>query len=76
MLLELCRKGVLRETGYKWIQRNAMRFWDEGADFLQLIIDDPDIRQHLSEKEIRETFDYREKIKYVDVVFDRVFGQH
>ena len=28
LLLELCRKGVLSETAYKCIQRNAMRVWD------------------------------------------------
>jgi adenylosuccinate lyase len=74
LLLELCRKGVLRETAYKWVQRNAMRVWDEDADFLELILDDPDIRQHLTESEIRKNFDYREKIKHVDVVFKRLFG--
>jgi len=75
LLLELCRKGVLRETAYGWIQRNAMRVWDEGADFLELILRDPDIRNYMSEEEIRKNFDYREKIKHVDVVFQRLFGE-
>ncbi len=75
LLLELCRKGVLRETAYKWIQRNAMRVWDEDADFLELILNDPDICQHLTNEEIRKNFDYQEKIKHVDVVFQRLFGE-
>lgn len=74
LLLELVRKGVLRETAYSWIQRNAMRVWDEHADFQQLILADPDIRKHLSEEEIRKVFNLQEKLKYVDVVFARVFG--
>ncbi|UCF35568.1 MAG: adenylosuccinate lyase [Acidobacteriota bacterium] len=75
LLLELCRKGVLREEGYLWIQRNAMRVWDEKADFQGLILEDPDIRQYLSEAEIRTCFDVQAKIKYVDTVFKRVFGR-
>jgi adenylosuccinate lyase len=76
LLLELCRKGVLRETAYKWVQRNAMRVWDENADFLTLILNDPDVRQYMSEEEVRRNFDYREKIKHVEVVFDRLFGKN
>jgi adenylosuccinate lyase len=75
LLLELARRGVLRETAYEWIQRNAMRVWDEKADFLNLVLSDEDIRGHLTETEIRRCFDHREKLKYVDAVFERVFGR-
>lgn len=73
LLLELVRKGVLRETAYQWVQRNAMRVWDEKADFLELVLADEDIRRHLSEKEIRQTFDWRQALRNVDRVFQRVF---
>lgn len=75
LLLELARKGVLRETAYQWIQRNAMRVWDEGEDFRSLILTDPDIREHLTEDEVLRTFDYGERLKHVDRVFERVFGE-
>jgi adenylosuccinate lyase len=75
LLLELVRKGVLRETGYQWIQRNAMRVWDEGADFKSLILSDEDIRRHLTEEEINRTFNLTEKLKYAPTVFQRVFGE-
>ena len=73
LLLELVKKGVLREDAYLWVQRNAMKVWDEGADFLGLILADSDIRKHLTEEEIRRTFDLQEKTKHVDQVFRRVF---
>ena len=73
LLLEIVKKNVLREDAYIWVQRNAMKVWDEGADFLQLVLADPDIRAHLSEEEILKTFDLREKTKYIDQVFARVF---
>ncbi|HRR25787.1 MAG TPA: adenylosuccinate lyase [Acidobacteriota bacterium] len=73
LLLELVRRGVLRETAYQWVQRNAMRVWDEKADFLELVLADEDIRRHLSEEEIRQTFDWRQALRNVDRVFQRVF---
>src|SRR5205814_5179792 len=33
LLLALTQAGVAREQAYEWVQRNAMRAWDEGADF-------------------------------------------
>lgn len=73
LLLELVKRGVLREDAYVWVQRNAMRVWDEGADFLELVLADPDIREHLTEEEVRKTFDLKEKTKYISQVFARVF---
>lgn len=74
LLLELVKKDILREEAYLWVQRNAMKVWDEGADFLELLLTDPDIRRNLTEDEIRRTFDLKEKTKHVDQVFRRVFG--
>jgi len=73
LLLELVKKGVLREDAYMWVQRNAMQVWDEGADFLKLLLADVDIRNHMTEEEIRKTFNLQEKTKHVDQVFRRVF---
>jgi len=75
LLLELTKKGVLREEAYLWVQRNSMRVWDEGADFQTLIMEDPDIRAHMSEEEVRQTFDLENKLRHVDVIFQRVFGE-
>jgi adenylosuccinate lyase len=33
VLLELARRGVSREQAYEWVQRNAMRSFDEQRDF-------------------------------------------
>src|SRR5919107_334116 len=33
LLLALTRAGVSREQAYEWVQRNAMRTWDEGGEF-------------------------------------------
>jgi adenylosuccinate lyase len=74
LLLALTNKGLLRETAYEWVQRNAMRVWDENKDFLALVQADSDIRQHLSEAEIKQVFSLDHYLRNVPLVFERVFG--
>ena len=73
LLLALTNKGVSRETAYDWVQRNAMKVWDEDRDFLELIQADADIRQHLSEAEVRQVFSLDHYLRNVPLVFERVF---
>ena len=75
VLLDLAAKGVLREQAYEWVQRNAMRAWEEGADFRQLVEEDPDISSVLSTEEISAAFSLKRQLRHVDYVFERVFGK-
>ncbi|HEY0380399.1 MAG TPA: adenylosuccinate lyase [Pyrinomonadaceae bacterium] len=75
LLLALTQSGVSRETAYEWVQRNAMRVWDEGGEFQALISSDPDVKQHLSGEQIESAFSLDTYLRNVDKVFDRVFGQ-
>ena len=74
VLLALTQKGVGREEAYAMVQRNAMRAWQGGGDFLALLKADKDVRSHLSEAELEEHFDLGYHLKHVDTVFKRVFG--
>jgi adenylosuccinate lyase len=74
VLLELARRGVSREHAYEWVQRNAMRSYDERADFKALLLADPDVRTILSPSDIERAFDLEEHLRHVDHVFERVFG--
>lgn len=76
VLLALTQAGVSREDAYRLVQRNAMRVWEEGKDFLEELLNDADVRNALSEEEIREKFDLGYHTKQVDTIFDRVFGTH
>lgn len=76
LLLALTQKGISRERAYEWAQRNAMRVWDEGEDFQTLVKADADIAAHLSNEEIEHAFSLSSYLKYVDVIFERVFGAH
>jgi len=74
LLLELVAKGVTREEAYRWVQRNAMRVWDEGGNFKEKVLSDPDIAKACGTKEIEKVFDSSRLLKNVDHIFKRVFG--
>jgi adenylosuccinate lyase len=74
VLLALTQAGVSREDAYKLVQRNAMRVWDEGADFKTELLADADVLAALSAEEIEEKFDLGYHTKHVDTIFARVFG--
>ena len=74
LMLALTQKGVSREDAYVYTQRNAMKVWDDGGDYRELVMRDADISSHLSEDEIARVFDLKHYLRNVDVVFKRVFG--
>jgi adenylosuccinate lyase len=74
LLLALTQSNVSREAAYEWVQRNAMKVWDEGADFQALLLADPDISRHLTPEQIGRAFSLDTYLRNVDAVFDRVFG--
>ena len=73
LLLDLTRKGVLREDAYRWIQRCSMKVWDEDKDFFQVLQEDPDITRVLTSEEIRSVVNPELQLRNVDAIFSRVF---
>lgn len=74
ILLALTQKDITREDAYAMVQRNAMKAWEKGEDFLNLLLQDKEIGAILSEQEIRDRFDLNYHTKYVNDIFQRVFG--
>ena len=54
VLLALTQAGLSREDAYRLVQRNAMKVWEQGADFLTNCSADTEVTAALSEDEIRE----------------------
>ncbi|HEV3214416.1 MAG TPA: adenylosuccinate lyase [Vicinamibacterales bacterium] len=73
VLLELAERGVSREQAYEWVQRNAMRSYDEKKDFKQLLLDDKDVMAVLDRTAVDDAFDLKVQLRHVDRIFDRVF---
>ena len=75
VLIALTKAGVSREDAYRIVQKNAMRVWRDGEDFLTLLKADPKVRKALKPKEIEANFDLKHHFKHVDTIFKRVFGK-
>ncbi|MGH6915015.1 MAG: adenylosuccinate lyase, partial [Geminicoccales bacterium] len=73
VLLALTQKGMSREAAYAAVQRIAMRVWDKGAGFLDLLKADDEIGRHLDARELEALFDLGYHTKHVDTIFRRVF---
>ena len=85
VLLELPLQGVSREDAYRIVQRNAMKVWEEIQQgkpttneageslYLNHLLADDELRESLSEAQIRECFNFDYYTKNVDAVFKRVF---
>jgi len=75
VLLALTEKGMLREDAYRLVQRNAMRVWQEGADFQALLAADPDLQPYLNAAELSALFDLGYHTQQIDAIFARVFPE-
>ena len=75
VLLELARRGVSREQAYEWVQRNAMRAFDQRRDFKSLLLADPEVTRVLPPADLERAFDLDEQLKHVDHIFSRVFQE-
>jgi len=73
VLLALTQAGVSREDAYHLVQRNAMKVWEEGKDFLTELKADQDVKKSLNEAELDALFDLAYHTKHVNTIFKRVF---
>jgi adenylosuccinate lyase len=72
VLLALVSSGRSRDDAYRIVQRNALRSWEEGADFRALLEDDPEVT--LSPAELDEAFDLGRALRNIDAVFEALAG--
>ena len=73
VLIALTQAGLSREVSYDIVQRNALKVWEEGADFLMELKHDPQVMDYMEEDELVKLFDIGYHTKNVDIIFKRVF---
>ena len=74
VLLALIEKGTTREDAYTIVQKNAMKSWQEGIEFKELLREDEVVMKYLQEKDLAEIFNINNFLKNLDFIFNRVFG--
>jgi adenylosuccinate lyase len=75
VLLALTQAGASREDSYRLVQRNAMKVWEQGKDFLEELLADKGVLKYLNEAQIRDKFNLDYHTKHVDTIFNRVFAK-
>jgi adenylosuccinate lyase len=75
IMLALTQAGMAREEAYEVVQRNAMKAWEQGKDFLAELKADPQITAKISRDKLEAMFDLAYHTKHVDLIFRRVFGR-
>jgi adenylosuccinate lyase len=73
VMLKLIESGLTREEAYALVQRNAMKSWEQGADFEAEVRKDADITARLKKKDFDDAFDLNHSLRHVDMIFERVF---
>jgi len=74
VLLALIEKGTTREDAYVIVQSNAMKSWQEGLEFRDLLEKDATVTKYLPKKELAAIFNVNNFLKNLDFIFNRVFG--
>jgi adenylosuccinate lyase len=69
LLLALVESGLARDDAYRLVQRHAMRSWDEGLDFRELVRGDGEIGGRV---DLDAVFDPTAHARHTDVVFERL----
>ena len=75
LLLDLVEHGVSREDAYRMVQRHAMRAWQEGKNFRELVLKDKDITKRVPKSQVERAFDLNRQLRNVDKIFGRVFPE-
>ncbi|MHB8610754.1 MAG: adenylosuccinate lyase [Candidatus Acidiferrales bacterium] len=76
LLQDLVEKGMPRDDAYKAVQENATAAWETESSFQERVASDARITKYLDSKALAHTFDLQRQLRYVDAIFDRVFGAH
>lgn len=71
VLNALIQSGLSRDRAYALVQRNALRSWEEGRSFLELLEEDPE--NPLKGEALKALFDPGPFLKHVDAIYAR-FG--
>lgn len=74
VLLKLIEKGITREGAYAIVQQNAMRSWQEGLEFKDLLLRDPEVSSRIKPEDLDDAFQIDNFLKKLDFIFNRVFG--
>lgn len=76
LLLELARRGMDRRAAYVIVQRNTMKFFQQGVDFEKTsLLADSALLAVMTPDGIADCFSENYHLRHVPDIFQRVFGR-
>ena len=72
VLLALVKSGITREDAYEIVQKSAMKVWKEKKDFKELLKQDKQITERLSDKEIDNLFNLDKILININKIYKRI----
>ncbi len=75
VMIELTKKGVPREKAYQLVQDVALRSWENGNDFKEMILEHQEINQYLTREQIISCFDYNYFTRNIDYIYQRLYDK-
>ena len=72
VLLALIDAGLSRQAAYAIVQRNAMTAWRTKRQFLELLLEDPEVTAQLAPDAVRALFDYGFYLQNIGATFERL----
>jgi adenylosuccinate lyase len=57
------------------VQTHAMRAWEEGRNFRELVLKDKNITSRVPRQQIERAFDLKRQLRNIDKIFARVFDR-
>ncbi len=72
VLLALVDAGMDRQEAYKLVQEHAMRSWETGEDFRELLASDPRVAETLGPHGLDEAFSLEPHLRYIGTGYERM----
>jgi adenylosuccinate lyase len=72
VMLKLVEKGLTREQAYQLVQRNAMKVWENGREFKEILKTDTALVKYLSQKDIDLICNLENRLKNVNYIFNKL----
>jgi adenylosuccinate lyase len=72
VMLALVDKGMAKDEAYRTVQAVAMKAFESGRDFREMVAEEPAISKLLSKQGLAGCFDYEKHLKRVEVAYQRL----
>lgn len=72
VLLALVDSGMDRQEAYKLIQKYAMRSWESGSDFRELLASDPKVSETLGTEGLDKAFSLEPHLEHIAIGYKRL----